>query len=1048
MDWIVHAHIMRIERRLLGINESDDARIGSGRDDSDGGGTLSHFNPTASNSTDEKSSASLSSLFSTFVPVLIYSGICLALFLVFRRRCRRVYAPRTVPMLRGPGPPSPELPDGWVNWIRPFLAITDDYILNHCSLDGYFFLRYLRVLSIICVAGVVIIWPILLPVNGTGKSGLAELEALTIGNIKSGSRYYAHVLVAWCFFGFVLFMVCRECIYFINLRQAYLLSPNYAQRLSSRTVLFTCIPQPYLDEAKLRKLFGDAAKTIWLVQDTSALRALVDDREGTADRLQEAEVRLIRLANAARLKKLGMQATSVTLNTHADDASLPPNHTAHVDAEKGQVLESAIQFAQRQLSALDNPAAEKPADPEYTHPYGLDPSLPDVRGSVAALWIPAQSRPHYRPIGNFGRRVDTIRWTRARLKILNREIWNLRRKHHRGDGAPLNAVFIEFDSQASAQAAFQIVAHHQPLNMSPCYIGLQPDDVIWSALRIRWWEHIMRRFFMMCVIAAAIIFWSIPSVLVGMVTNIKSLSRMVFFLSWIMKLPGPILGVIQGLLPALGLSWLMAAVPWMLRGCARVAGVPSHTLVELYVQHAYFFFLVVQVFLVTTLTSAASASVVEVIQNPLGVKDMLSENLPKASNFYLSYILIQCLGSGATTLANVGDLIRHQVIFKAISNPRRRFYRWRRLRRVHWGSEFPRFTNLAVIAISYSCIAPLVLVFAGLGMLFVGFVYRYSLIYVYDSRYDTKGLFYPRALMQLMTGLYISQICLVGLFALKTAVGPMMLMIAFLIFTGIVHVSLNDAVTPLLYNLPRTLTLEKDKGHRAEDETPGQETSRPEPAAASTGLAADYYNMTSPDEDDFLGDSHRNTTHDLPTDVELRGIEGPNTLRYHLTQWTKALFRSAVRKAATPLKDEDVYGVSSESSFAQILRRIKIMITPDPSRPPNIITTFLHPEIYQSFRALQPRVNPEPGPESSSLPPDYARKAYWPPEMWIPVPRLWIPRDEARVSRQEVAHSAGSAVVSDRGCWLVFGKRKGRLGTIECDFEDPGCPLFEERPVY
>ncbi|KAL1838165.1 hypothetical protein VTJ49DRAFT_2967 [Mycothermus thermophilus] len=1001
------ARLMPIERRLFGINESDDSRIGSGRDDSDGGGTLVNFNPTAGK--DDKSSASLASLFSTFIPVLIYSGICLALFLVFRRRCRRVYAPRTVPTLRAPEPPSPELPDGWFNWIRPFLAITDDYILNHCSLDGYFFLRFLRVLSIICAAGVVIVWPVLLPVNKTGNSGLAELESLTIGNIKLGTRFYAHALVAWCFFGFVLFIICRECVYFINLRQAYLLSPNYSQRLSSRTVLFTCIPQPYLDEAKLRKLFGDAVKTIWLVQDTSALRALVDDRDGTADRLQEAEVRLIRLANAARLKQLGKQPAFSTLSTHLDDPIPRPDNVPHDDAEKGQALDSAIQFAQRQLSALDNPTLDKPTDPEYTHPYGLDPSLPDVRGSVAALWIPVQSRPHYRPIGNFGRRVDTIRWTRARLKVLNREIWNLRRRHHRGDGAPLNAAFIEFDSQASAQAAFQIVAHHQPLNMSPCYIGLQPDEIIWSALRIRWWEHIMRRFFMMCVIAAAVIFWSIPSVLVGMVTNISELSRMVFFLSWIMKLPGPILGVIQGLLPALGLSWLMAAVPWMLRGCARVAGVPSHALVELYVQHAYFFFQVVQVFLVTTLTSAASASVVDIIQNPLGVKDMLSENLPKASNFYLSYILIQCLASGATTLANLGDLIRHQLIFKTLSNPRRRFYRWRRLRRVHWGSEFPRFTNLGVIAISYSCIAPLVLVFAGLGMLFVSYVYRYSLVYVYDSKFDTKGLFYPRALMQLMTGLYIAQICLVGLFALKTAVGPMMLTIIFLIFTGLVHVSLNDAVTRLLYNLPRTLTLEKDKGDRAEDERPGEETSRAEPAATSTGLAADYYNMTDPEDEDFLSDAHRKATHDLPTDVELRGIEGPNTLRYHLTQWTKALLRSAVRKAATPVKDQDPYGVSSESGLTQLLRRIKIMITPDPSRPPNIITTFLHPEIYQSFRELQPRVNPQPGPEGTALPRDYARRAYWPPEMWTPTPRLWIPRDEARVSRQEVAHSAGES---------------------------------------
>jgi hypothetical protein len=774
-------------------------------------------------------------------------------------------------------------------------------------------------------------------------------------------------------------MICRESIYFINLRQAYLLSPNYSERLSSKTVLFTCIPQPYLGEGKLRKLFGDSAKTIWMVKDTSALRALVEDREEVADRLQQAELRLIRQANAARQKHLKKHPMSSTLNEHLnqDDASCK---TSQTDAEKGEIIDTAIRFAERQLAALDTPTTlEKPTDPEYTHPYGLDPSLPDVRGSVAALWLPVQARPHHRPLRNFGRRVDTIRWTRARLKVLNREIWKLRRRHRGGDGEPLNAAFVEFDSQSSAQAAFQILAHHQPLHMSPHYIGLQPDDIIWTALRVRWWEHIMRRFFMMGVIAVAIIFWSIPSVVVGMVSNIETLSSMVFFLKWIMKLPGPILGLIQGLLPALALSWLMAAVPWMLRGCARVAGVPSHGLVELYVQHAYFFFLLVQVFLLTTLTSAASASVVKILQNPLQIKDMLSENLPKASNFYLSYILIQCVGAGAGRLANFGDLIRHAVISKMVPNPRRRFYRWRGLRRVHWGSEYPRFTNLGVIALSYSCIAPLILVFAGLGMFFISYIYRYGLVYEYDSRFDTKGLFYPRALMQLLTGLYIAEICLIGLFALKTAIGPLLLMVVFLVFTYLVHISLDHAVTPLLYNLPRTLALEKDNGPIAEDERPGDSTTR-SATETSGGLAADYYNMSDDDDDDenddFADNTHSRAHHDLDTDIKLRGIEGSSSIKYHIAEWAKSLFKSTP-KPTPPSSSADLTGPTPqpESGLTRILTLIKIFLTPDPNREPNVLLRFLHPEIYQDFRSLQPRVNPQP--DNVDLPPDYAKRAYW-----------------------------------------------------------------------
>jgi hypothetical protein len=96
MDWVTQ--IVHLERRVLGINESDDGRIGSGRNDSDGGGTLVNFNPAG----EGKKSESLSSLGSTFIPVVIYSAICFLIFFVFRRKCRRVYAARTLPSLRGP----------------------------------------------------------------------------------------------------------------------------------------------------------------------------------------------------------------------------------------------------------------------------------------------------------------------------------------------------------------------------------------------------------------------------------------------------------------------------------------------------------------------------------------------------------------------------------------------------------------------------------------------------------------------------------------------------------------------------------------------------------------------------------------------------------------------------------------------------------------------------------------------------------------------------------------------------------------------------------
>jgi len=89
-------------------------------------------------------------------------------------------------------------------------------------------------------------------------------------------------------------------------------------------------------------------------------------------------------------------------------------------------------------------------------------------------------------------------------------------------------------------------------------------------------------------------------------------------------------------------------------------------------------------------------------------------------------------------------------------------------------------------------------------------------LFVYDTDADTKGLLYPRALQHIFVGLYIAQICLIGLFAIaigtsKGAIGPLVLMILLVVVTALFHVSLNSALDPLLKYLPKTLDAEERK---------------------------------------------------------------------------------------------------------------------------------------------------------------------------------------------------------------------------------------------
>jgi hypothetical protein len=409
---------------------------------------------------------------------------------------------------------SPPLPHGFLNWVGSFWKIPDIYALQHQSLDAYLYIRFLRMALVLCFVGCCITWPILFPVNATGRGNQTQLDVLSYANINQvteSNRYYAHAFVGWLYFGFVMYMIMRECIFYINLRQAFLLSPFYSERISSRTVLFTSVPDPYLDEASLRKVFGASVKNIWITSDTDEVDKLVEDRDKAAMRLEKAEVKLIKLANKARqeaIKKGG----------------------AAEDADKAPIVGDA------------------------------------ESGSIAARWVPNDKRPTHRlgPLGLFGQKVDTINWCRTELERLIPEVDAAQAKYRAGGYKKVPGVFIEFKTQADAEGAAQILAHHQGFHMTPKYVGVRPDEIVWKSLAIPWWQKVVRRYAVLAFITAMILFWAIPVAFVGLVSNINYLAT-ISFLTWIKDIPPVILGVITGLLPSVLLSILMSLVPIVIR---------------------------------------------------------------------------------------------------------------------------------------------------------------------------------------------------------------------------------------------------------------------------------------------------------------------------------------------------------------------------------------------------------------------------------------------------------------------------------------------------
>ena len=234
-------------------------------------------------------------------------------------------------------------------------------------------------------------------------------------------------------------------------------------------------------------------------------------------------------------------------------------------------------------------------------------------------------------------------------------------------------------------------------HMTAKEIGMTPNEVIWKNVGRRWWEVKIKSALGTAFMAFLCLFWTIPVGFIGIVSNIDNLTNEVPFLGFIDDIPHAIRGVVTGLLPVILLAVLMKLVPIIAAAIARTFE-PTERAVQMRVQTWYFAFEVIQVFLITTFTSGASAVVTKIVQDPTGAPQLLAKNLPKASNFYIAYFILKGLLTAVLQLLSIVPLLSNVILGKILDKtPRKKYNRYVNLAGVDWGVSYPMFTNLGVI---------------------------------------------------------------------------------------------------------------------------------------------------------------------------------------------------------------------------------------------------------------------------------------------------------------------------------------------------------------
>ncbi|CCD27245.1 Rsn1p NDAI_0K00540 [Naumovozyma dairenensis CBS 421] len=903
----------------------------------------------SSNTTNSTSSSSSNSTTSTstqqVLTALISNGIVfaafLSAFLLLRIKLKRIYEPKSsFNLINDEKRPDP-LPKGLWQWFIPLLKKSDNFIIQQAGLDGYFFLRYLFIISAYCLVSMAYIFPILLPVNASNGMHQTGLNQLAYQNIKNEKRYYAHIFIGWIFFWGFVYVIYRELYFYTSMKQAVLASPRYAKKLSSRTVLFQTVPKQYLSEEEFSKLF-DGVKRVWIARGATNIGVKVDERASMAMQLENALNSYLK-SILKKIRKQQKKNTDLVISDNVED------------------------------------------------------------------YIPYKKRPKFRK-RFWKKKLDTIDYIKEQLPVLNKEIEEMQENHINAD--PFNSVFVEFESQYQAQVALQVSTYHAPVFMSPAYIGLEPKDLVWFNLRMLWWERLIRTHGAVLAIIALVLLWSIPVAFVGMISNITYLTNKLHWLRFIYKLPDVLLGLLTSLAPTIALAVLMMFLPIFIRAMAVVAGSPSSQLVEYFTQQAYFAFQVIQVFLVTTLASAATSAVTQIVEDPSTAMNLLATNLPKASNFYISYIILQGMSISSGALLQLSPLIMFYLLGTLLDNtPRKKHTRFVNLGSMQWGTTFPVYTNLAVILFSYSIISPIILLFGFCGFFLLYVSYLYNLTYVFQESPDSRGMHYPRALFQTMVGLYIGQICLLGLFVVGKGWGPIVLQVVCLIITVIVHIQLNESFDRIMQVLP----VDTMKPLDGKSDTPSfkniykkiDDPNRNHKLDGVKELPKFPIKKFQPrSHQSILRIGSNNNTNNREVSSSIFDQITENTLEYHYD------YQKAMETKTT----------------VNYIPEIPLLADGDTTTIPDapFWKRFLLPHIYCSYKVVKSRlpeiyglIDPDEVTDDNII-----AHAYDYPAVSAQCPSLWIPKDEFGFSQAIIRDFEGIINISDKGAHI---DPKGKL---------------------
>ena len=259
--------------------------------------------------------------------------------------------------------------------------------------------------------------------------------------------------------------------HYVLVRQRYLINPSHSSTAQARTVLVTGIPQKFLTESALRRLFSHlpgGVHKVWINRDLGDIPKLYNQRLRACGILESAATSLLHKAIKRNRNRLTNRQDGYRIVSNAEltdfvsdrdpetrDAlleELVSKHKRKIERACKRIHELNTELAQRREILARDIAWTTEAE-ERTH------NIDAEKSNIAIPVVPDLILP-------YGTRV-VVDFSGLTYP-------------------PVDGAFILFNKQIAAHMAAQTLTHHEPYCMpySLKYVEAIPEDVIWKNLTL------------------------------------------------------------------------------------------------------------------------------------------------------------------------------------------------------------------------------------------------------------------------------------------------------------------------------------------------------------------------------------------------------------------------------------------------------------------------------------------------------------------------------------------------------------------------------------